>query len=651
MERNYVDMDNRMAVIGKVLLALFAAGALRTAFCANAPRPLFEDGKTEWRIVVPDGASQFMRYAAGELSNTVEKISGAGFGVVEASAAPAQNVIRLVSDDSGELFDAFSVKTAPSEIVLRGNTPRGTLFAVYAFLRDHLDARWYWPGEIGEFLPKMAHFVVGEWEKEYRPVFGLREMSICEIWRHRHPDTERWFPKVFLNCGINSPEVRKDIDYMHVNSAHFVSIGGKKLKEEHPEWFALVKGERTGAAGCWSNVGFRRYIASNIVAQLRADRTQIATIFPADTMQRCECAACTADPDKSARWWRFYALLRDDIRKELPSIRFAGLGYQEYRDVPGIPVEGLEYFEYGQYNRCYYHFLGDPACPVNDHSMKEFRRWAEKAPPALYGYEFDVFTPPLYLPLWRVVADEMRVFRDMGLRRVKTEYWVNLDRLTDKHRPPLEPRQIRQFSSRLSFYAWAMAAFDPDIDMDALVDDFCRHVYGAAAEPMKAYHNLMADTWGAMKKHITYYEHNPRSVAADFITPEIAAKARQLLAAAAEAVAGDERAAGEVALDAACHADWTARADEARKARKGGIVLELLRKAGADAYDTCGWLQTKARRGVPQATRFKLCCGDDALHLFADCEEADPGFERGTDKHDAHNWTGQSIEKIGRAHV
>ena len=106
----------------------------------------------------------------------------------------------------------------------------------------------------------------------------------------------------------------------------------------------------------------------------------------------------------------------------------------------------------------------------------------------------------------------------------------------------------------------------------------------------------------------------------------------------------DYAAAGEVALDAACLADWAACADEARKTRKGGVVLDLPRRDGADAYGDCGWLQTKARRGVPQATRFKLWRGNDALHLLADCEEDDPGFARGTDRHDDYDWTGQSIE-------
>ena len=129
-----------LACAGGGISTMPVAGSTDRTAAADT-RPLFEDGKTVWRIVVPNGASRYMRYAACELSNTVEKISGARLGIVETAEAPKRNIVRLTSGDTGELFDVFSVKTAPGEIVLYGNTPRGTLFAVYAFLREKRPAR------------------------------------------------------------------------------------------------------------------------------------------------------------------------------------------------------------------------------------------------------------------------------------------------------------------------------------------------------------------------------------------------------------------------------------------------------------------------------------------------------------------------------
>ncbi len=639
--------------------ALAAVGSVSTMSAQDPPgrtgadaeaRPLFEDGQSAWVVVVPDAPSKFMAYTASELTGTIERISGARLGVVAAADAPQRNVIRLLSDDTGELFDVFSVKTAPGEIVLRGNTPRGTLFAVYAFLRDRLDARWYWPGESGEFLPKLTRFEVGEWEKTYRPFFKTREMSICSIWRHRHPDTEHWFPKVFINCGINSPGIREEIDYVRRTSGHAVSLPvtakeRQALFDEHPDWFSLLNGKRDikGIAGCWSNEGYYNYVVSNLVRRIRDNNAVLANFFVADVMQRCECEACTKEPNKSSRWWHYYERLIRSIRKEIPGMTFAGLAYQEYRAVPDFKLHELDHVDYCQYNRCYYHALGDPNCPMNARSMEEFRSWAKQAPLGLYGYEFDVFKTGIYRPLWRVIADEMRVFKEMDLRRVKTEYSVNLHRLVaTKDRPALPPWQVGQYASRFPYYAWAMAAFDPDLDMDALLDDFCRHVYGPAAEPMKAYHNAMADAWGAMKSHITYFGNEPRGVADTFITPELERIASAHLAAATAAAAGNPRAAREVEIDAKGLEDWAALAAEARK---GGVRLDLSVKTGDDAFNTAAWLDAKARKGEPQPTRFKVYRGPTALHVLAECGEADiAALNRGTAENDAHHWDTPSIE-------
>ena len=42
--------------------------------------------------------------------------------------------------------------------------------------------------------------------------------------------------------------------------------------------------------------------------------------------------------------------------------------------MPGIDITELEYVEYGQYNRCYYHNLGDTTCMTRE-SLADALRW------------------------------------------------------------------------------------------------------------------------------------------------------------------------------------------------------------------------------------------------------------------------------------
>ena len=637
-----------------MFLTLLAA--LATATCEGTSgrfgadvenRPLFEGGRTAWVVSVPDGAERPLWYAAEELQSTVKKISGATLGIVRASESPGRNVIVLGTDGDGWSFaDVFSVCTEPGRIGLTGNSPRGVLFAVYAFLRERLGCRWYWPGIDGEYLPKLDRFEVSSWKKTYRPYFPEREMSICGAWRNAEATTERWFPKVFLNGGGRTKEVIEDVGFIRAARGHHISLPYAKGKEreklfaEHPDWFSLINGERSidGIAGCWSNEGFFNYVVSNLTARIRAQRADIANFYIADIVPRCQCANCTSDPDKSARFWKYYAKIIEAIRKEIPGQHFAGLAYQEYRPVPGIKVEGVDYVDYCQYNRCYYHLLSDTNCTMNAKSMAEFRRWREQAPLGLFGYEFDVYRDPVYVPMWDIVAEEMRIFREMELRRVKTELSTKIAHLRKK-KDPLAPHKCAQMTQRLSNYCWAMLAFDPDLDPKVLVRDFCDHVYGPGADAMFAYHMLMARIWVTMPRHISYFLSSARTHAPVFLNEKVEKEALAHLTAAAAATKDDLRAAVQVKLDADALGVWQ---QYVRDAKKDGVIHELVEFSN-DAYNMVPWLEAKAKKGHPQETRFKLYRGKDALHLLVDCKESESEwFALGSSTNDV--WKGTTVE-------
>ena len=218
---------------------------------------------------------------------------------------------------------------------------------------------------------------------------------------------------------------------------------------------------------------------------IKKRKFDLLNTFPADITQRCECAECVKNPDPSSRWFQYYHKLIQEIRKSEPQMMFAGIAYQEYRTVPAARVEGLEYVEYCQYNRCYVHKFEDPSCSLNRKSMEELKRWQEKAPMGIYGYEFDVFKGAMYLPFWNMLADEMKHFRDMKLVRMKTELGVYYPK--DAKRADL-PQQAH----RLSNYLYAQLMWNPAAETDTLLRDWCDTVYGAGAEAMYAYHQAMA---------------------------------------------------------------------------------------------------------------------------------------------------------------
>lgn len=637
---------------GRYVQFLFGAlllTSMTVEAAAHACSALFEDGQSIWRIQVPAERARPIDFAATELTNVIARISGGvSLGIVSTEESDRGPVIclRLQDDKSGD--DVFRVEADPAGVVLSGNSPRAVLFAVYAFLRDCLGARWYWPGPSGEYLPQMRRFDVPTFAKTYRSPFRYREMSICgSLPRHRHPLSERWFAKVFLNCGATTLSVRKELGFVNIAADHWIGLSRNKAESEpvfraHPDWFSLVDGKRTveNCAGCWSNAAFTDWLVERLDTVITKNNPDIAAFMVSDLRARCECPACTREPDPSARFWSYYARLRAALRQRHPAQRFAGIAYMEYMTPPPFPVDDLEYVEYAHYDRCWYHRLEDPSCAKNAASLAALRNWREKAPLGIYGYEFDVFNRLLYLPDGLTIEEAMRIYRKMGVMRVKTEYTVDLN-LLDGDRP-IPRAQVAQLVNRLSNYVWACCAFDPDTRFEDVLADYCQHVYGAAAEPMRAYHARMAEAWVTLPIHSPWNYHNfPLNVASRLLTPEVQKEAETLLAKAREAVRDDPRAAGEVGIEAASFAEWVRLAEDARTGR---TTYEMPERHGKDVFATLPVLRLRPLRHPSQETRLKLYRDRRAVHLKVFCDERDPDFDRGAVEADRMDWQKQSVE-------
>ena len=113
---------------------------------------LFKNKRTSYRIVVSPNASVTEKTAAKELSDYLEKISGAAF---EVSSNPGGKNIYVGYDESFAVFkeiipfqysyEGFTVKKKGHDLLIYGGKDRGTMFGVYRFLYEILGIRWYTP--------------------------------------------------------------------------------------------------------------------------------------------------------------------------------------------------------------------------------------------------------------------------------------------------------------------------------------------------------------------------------------------------------------------------------------------------------------------------------------------------------------------------
>ena len=336
----------------------------------------------------------------------------------------------------------------------------------------------------------------------------------------------------FLNGGSRTKQIRDKAGFYRVGGGHLISIGANEFKK-HPEYFSLINGKRApeGNAGCWSNPGFREYVLEKLSRFIKKNELDILNAFPADIVPRCQCEQCSKDSDISSRWFNFYASLIEKLKRRFPKLEFGGIAYQEYRRVPRDKVRFLEYVQYCQYNRCYVHKIGDPKCGINKKSIEELNSWRKKASMGIYGYEFDVFKPVMFVPFWNMLANEATTYRDMGIVFMKTEMSMRYSKGT--------PREDQmQQKLRLSYYIYSRLIWNPDERPDAIIADWCSTVYGPAAPPMEKYFASMAAAWDAMPIHLSYFGTKPIGTSGHFISPTLIKTAKACFSKARKAISG-----------------------------------------------------------------------------------------------------------------
>lgn len=528
---------------GGVLLALAVAGVVRAA------PPIVEDGRPRAEIVVAEKPPRAVRLAASELQTYIEKISGARLEVV---TEPTGDVpVKIYVGESrhsrsvgmsaaGLQRDAFRMVSGDDWLALVGRdqdfTPiepwghnhgdwinrkqqqweelaghpwlnpvgariyrdynkqldiwnydhRGSLNAVYAFLR-RLGVRWYMPGELGEILPKSRNLDLPRVDRTVSPAFTVRSVSRPLI-SSPSLDDALWY----LRLGAN-----EQYGILHHGQRNLTEH--PRQRETHPDYYVLLpNGKRDNqsrtANACLSSPGFFRETVD--FARLMFDHYDlpIVSVMPHDGFTHCQCELCrdqaTLDRDPSGFYsdyvWSFVVRVANELAKTHPHKRVFCGAYSSYR-LPPRTIEKLPDNVLVQITN------GRPVRELDDEThrrMAELRRqWQAKTNnPLSLTLNFTPFTNrgeyrPQYWP--HVIA---RGLRDVEGRVWREDVWLSTDKGGLDH-PGM---------SHLNPYVLSRLWWDPQQDVDALLDEYYQLFYGPAAGPMKTFIEFSETNYGRL---------------------------------------------------------------------------------------------------------------------------------------------------------
>ncbi|MFN3422941.1 MAG: alpha-glucuronidase family glycosyl hydrolase, partial [Armatimonadota bacterium] len=180
--------------MGRQWLFAFFISALTTVAggIAMSQVTLIENGKSNYRIVVPANAIPSESYAAEELQRYLERIGNVKLPIVTDSEPMTEHEIllgdnahlrklRLRVDFTKLGTDGFVLRTHRNYLIIAGGRPRGTLYGVYALLEEKLGVRWFTP-EV-EFVPKMERVELPALNETQVPELEYREVFWTEMLR------------------------------------------------------------------------------------------------------------------------------------------------------------------------------------------------------------------------------------------------------------------------------------------------------------------------------------------------------------------------------------------------------------------------------------------------------------------------------------
>lgn len=514
-------MKQRSILCAAVLAAVGSAGAVT----------LVEDGRPRAVIITPEAPSPAAKLAARILRDHVRQVSGTALPIQKESdvsgVATKERAWVLVGEGRrvGEM-GLSSAKVGPGGMVLHAKgdvlalfgadtrtptDPDGTRYAVTTFLEDKLGVRWLWPGELGKVVPRAATIRVGDFHREFTPKLSQRRIRDARL----NDRLEAGLGNLGFTAddykrrrGEAEKTVSESGDWlgwhrlggtMNLNSGHAFGHLWESYHKEHPDWFALqFDGTRDQSRNpervrlCKSNPGLIAAIAREKTAELsRKPGLLGASLSPNDGSANsfCTCPKCEALDAPESPKVTLWGIGKDGRRAGLPHPSLTdrmvwfwnAIAEQVAKAHPDrlLTADAYSVYSTPPVKRELHPNLIVRFVPANyldearrQDALQDWDAWARAAKRIFYR-------PNLLLQGRRQGAPVVYVHKFAeDFRRFAHNRMMGTDFDSCAH---------YWAAHGLNYYVVARLNWDPDADVNAIVDDYCRAGFGPAAKTMRGY--------------------------------------------------------------------------------------------------------------------------------------------------------------------
>ena len=527
--------------VGATIAVAMLVGVGLAANRARAGQPtsmtITEGGKPAATIVVSADASEPLAAAVKDLQLYIAKISGATLPIADSPATPGNLILvgrmpavdKLIPDlDEYDLgHDGIVIKLFGGKLVITGKSDGyrdkgkwagaadcGTPNAIYYFL-ETLGCRWYMPGDDGEVVPRRQSITVSDLDVVSKPDFRGRWVNVGASQGVHRNEFIIWLRRNRTTRGAN----------FYYQAHGMYSLLPPKLFKEHPEYFALVNGKRTGAPQgqfCLSNPDVLDTVCANLRDALEKQGPWRAyPLGQYDSFKWCECDNCLS-------WYGDKTFVYKDVKEA----RAIGHGPGD-RVFPNI-ANGYLKFVNAVADRIR---TTHPDVPLNYYALYNIPGFPEVTPadnvmPTMCHLAPKDDALRRQVEQWVQVSKQLYYYTYMGYATAFPKFTIVNDiRWAHEHKGVAMFMEMDEYSpaNMIPLYLATRAMWDINVDAEKILDEFYRTYYGPAEPVMRKF-------WQRFHE-ITLtevLEYDCSGLFPEALTPEVAADFRQYLTKASE---------------------------------------------------------------------------------------------------------------------
>ena len=452
-----------------------------------------------YRIAIDPMASESEKWAAGELQHWLKEITGAELAVQDINDAYSgpqiiigyNNFIREKTGTSApaESDESFHYFNSGPDIYIFGGSRRGTMYGVMAFLENELGCRWYTPAV--SVIPRRNEISFSSYDHSESPGIRVRNDFYFEafdpVWAARNRmNGAMGSTKDTLNSEENWAVQRKQpggVESYWAVHTFYPLMPPEEFYDKHPEYYSLINNKRIHeeAQLCLTNHDVLKIVTERIKKRMRQNPEYlIYDVSQNDWDNPCQCDQCQAivkrEGSESGVVLWFVNQVAEAVEKEFPDKYIGTLAYK-YTRKPCKTIHARKnvVVRLCSIECCFSHDI--KSCPRNQPFLEDMKGWSAIAP-NLYIWDYVVYFQHYLMPYpnIRVLQPNIQTFRENNAIGIMEQ----------------GAYQSRggEFAE-LRSYVISRLLWNPDCDVEDVINDFVSGYYGRAGKNVREYFDLL----------------------------------------------------------------------------------------------------------------------------------------------------------------